>query len=188
MLHLPALCITEARSSMPRRYQPQAETATLRGFLSWARTTGRLTADHTETTLRVVNQLDASVLLELKRLPDTLDMLRSRRNLEIFAMNDAMLERAVDLAFADLWLKPFDQSILAAVLVRAQELWNAGERDLSFCEQDQDLQPWDRRDQIRPPLAELYEDARVWVYEDFTLTKPERPPGWPHDAPEPQEN
>lgn len=187
MLHLPSLSVAEARTSMPRRYQPQSEIATLHGFLSWARTTGRLTADHTEVTLRLVNQLDAFVLGELKRLPNTLDMLRSRRNLEIFALNDAMLERAVDLAFTDLWLKPFDQSLLAAVLVRAGELWNAGERDLSFCERDQDLQPWDRAGNRKSPLIELYEAAHVWVYEDFTLTKPARPPDWPHDA-ESQEN
>jgi len=179
MLHLPALCITEARNSMPSRYQPEADAETLRGFLSWARNTGRLTADHTETTLRAVDQLDAFVLSELKRLPETLDTLRSRRNLEVFALNDAMLERAVNLAFTDLWLKPFDQSVLAAVLVRARELWNAGERDLCFCELDRDLQPWDRRNQRRASLADLYDEARVWVYEDFTLTKPVRPAGWP---------
>jgi hypothetical protein len=45
-----------------------------------------------------------------------------------------MLERAIDLTQSDLWLTPFDQAILAAVLVRAEELRAGGETDLCFCE------------------------------------------------------
>lgn len=52
-----------------------------------------------------------------------------------------MLEQVVTLSTLDLSLKPFDQAILAAILVRAEELRSAGEVDLCFCEADADLQP-----------------------------------------------
>ena len=85
---------------------------------------------------------------------------------------------AVGLAFEDLSLQPFDQSVLAAVLVRARELWDDGERELCFCELDKDLQPWDKDRKRKLPLADIYDQARVWVYSNFELTRPERPPGW----------
>jgi hypothetical protein len=61
------------------------------------------------------------------------------------------------------------------VLVSAARLWNAGERAISFCEADSDLQPWDRYGQAKPPLKDAYDRAHVWVYRDFTLTEPQRP-------------
>ena len=90
-----------------------------------------------------------------------------------------MLMRVVDLTALDLSLNPFDQAILAAVLVRAEELWEAGERDLCFCEIDSDLQPWDKRGDPKRPLKALYDAARVWVYGDFEFRDQERPDNWP---------
>jgi hypothetical protein len=52
-----------------------------------------------------------------------------------------MLARAVQLSRMNLDLKPFDQAILAAVLVGAEQLRDEGADDLSFCELDSDLQP-----------------------------------------------
>ena len=76
-------------------------------------------------------------------------------------------------------LKPFDQAILAAVLVRAEELRRAGEAGLCFCETDSDLQPWDKHGDVKRPLTDLYDTAAVWVYGDFDLRAPERPENWP---------
>jgi len=73
-------------------------------------------------------------------------------------------------------LKPFDQSILAAILVRAGELRNQGIDDISFCELDRDLQPWDKDGRRKEPLASLYDSAQVWVYGDFAMENPPRPP------------
>jgi hypothetical protein len=75
-------------------------------------------------------------------------------------------------------LKPFDNSILAAILVRAGELAKEGGKDFAFCELDGDLQPWDRYGNAKPVLTRLYDDARVWVYGDFTMTTPEPPQDW----------
>jgi hypothetical protein len=86
-----------------------------------------------------------------------------------------MLERAMTLAATDLYLQPFDQAVLAAVLVRAEQLRDAGQHDICFCELDADRQCWDRRGNPRPDLQALYDQAGVWVYGDFELRSPSRP-------------
>jgi hypothetical protein len=85
-----------------------------------------------------------------------------------------MLDLATTLAFSRVVAKPFDHAILAGVLVRSSRLWAAGERGISFCEADADLQPWDRFGNAKPPLTDAYDKAHVWVYGDFTLAHPPR--------------
>jgi len=118
------------------------------------------------------------VKAELERLDQHLTVLSSSRGVEVFPLNEEMLRRSTELALLDLELGPFDQCILAAILVRAEELWAAGERDLSFCELDADLQPWDKQARAKQPLTRLFDEARIWVYKDFLLDKPTRPPDW----------
>jgi hypothetical protein len=183
-LHLPAPCLTEARHAMPRRYDPKAEAQGTRGFLSWAGISGGLAQEHVQAIYRAVDQFEKSVPTELKRLPQTLAALKSTQNLDVFPVNEPALTRAAELAYSDLWLEPFVQAILAAVLSRAHELWDLGERDLCFCELDKDLQPWDKHRNRKPQLADLYDQARVWVYGDFDLTTPKRPGGWPENVPD----
>ena len=89
-----------------------------------------------------------------------------------------MLARSTELALTGTTLKPFDQAILAGVLVSVARLWNSGERVLSFCETDSDLQPWDKDGRAKSSLKKAYDQAHVWVYGDFTLTEPERRPGF----------
>ena len=64
--------------------------------------------------------------------------------LKIFGLDDEMLNRATSLAIVGVAAKPFDHAILAGVLVGSSRLWAAGERGVSFCEMDADLQPWDK--------------------------------------------
>jgi hypothetical protein len=85
-----------------------------------------------------------------------------------------MLARALELATQNLDLKPFDQAILAAVLVRAEELRDQGEQDISFCELDGDLQPWNKDGHSKQPLTDLYDAAHVWVYGNFAMETPPR--------------
>jgi hypothetical protein len=178
-LHLPSLCLTEVRNPLRTRCQPRNEAGAIREFLIWSRDSSMVTPADYQTTDRLLNRFDASVRSELARLPQTLDALRTEPNLEVFALNEAMLEMAVELAFMDLSLQPFDQSVLAAVLVRARELWDTGERELCFCELDKDLQPWEKDFKRKLPLADLYERAGVWVFGNFERTEPVRPLGWP---------
>ena len=112
---------------------------------------------------------------ELAALDTTLLSLAQETCLDVFALDETMLNRATQLYTAGIAAKPFDQAILAGVLVRATQLWNAGQRRLSFCQTDSDLQPWDKYGNPKPPLRDLYRQAHTWVYGDFTLTQPERP-------------
>jgi hypothetical protein len=90
-----------------------------------------------------------------------------------------MLVRAVELSVQNLDLKPFDQAILAAVLVRAQALRESGADDISFCELDGDLQPWDKNGRSKEPLTAFYDAVGVWVYGDFAMENPPRRSGFP---------
>jgi len=104
-------------------------------------------------TREVLDRFERQVHAELRKLDDIIASLRREPGLEVFPLNETMLERAVDLCTLDLSLKPFDQAILAAVLVRAEELRRAGEAGLCFCETDSDLQPWDKHGDVKRPLT-----------------------------------
>ena len=178
-LHLPSVCLTEVRNPLRSKCQPRNEANAIRDFLKLRHNSSRLTAEDLDAINRVLNRFESSVDSELALLPQILAMLRTEPNIDVFALSDPMLSMAVDLALIDLPLQPFDQCVLAAVLVRTRELWDAGERGLCFCELDKDLQPWDKNRDRKSPLAEVYDQARVWVYGNFELTLPMRPPNWP---------
>jgi hypothetical protein len=118
------------------------------------------------------------IKLDLDNLDDTLRRLASLPFVKVYGLDDSMLERATELFLAGLAAKPFDHAILASVLVRAEGLWDAGEREISFCEADADLQPWDQYGNEKPPLRAAFDRAHVWVYGDFTLTRPHRREGF----------
>jgi predicted nucleic acid-binding protein len=176
-LHLPAPCLSEARSVIRRNFQPR-EANPLREYLKWARAHQYVDADVEEATRRVLDQYEGLVKRDLDNLEARLDGLKSEGGLTIFPLNAAMLERSISLATEKLELKPFDNSILAAILVRANELAREGASDLAFCELDGDLQPWDKYGGDSPILKKLYDEAHVWVYGDFTMTTPEPPENW----------
>jgi len=92
----------------------------------------------------------------------------------MFALDDAMLDLANQLALTKVAQKPFDHAILAGILVSSSRLWNQGERGISFAELDSDLQPWGQKGAPKDDLRKLYDDAHVWVYGDFTLQFPQR--------------
>ncbi|MBK7926272.1 MAG: hypothetical protein IPJ98_01920 [Bryobacterales bacterium] len=99
--------------------------------------------------------------------------------IEVFALSEAMLAKAVELSTINLDLKPFDQAILAAVLVRAEQLRDLGVDDVVFCELDGDLQPWDKNGRAKQPLQDLYDSAHLWVYGDFAMQSPVKRPTFP---------
>ena len=173
-LHVPLPCLTEARYPIVTKCQPRREADAIRDFLVWAGSNGQIGNDAIRTTRGVLDQFEAHVRAEIKALDSILDGLRAEGSLDVFALNDRMLHRCAELAFSELVLKPFDQAILAAILVRAEELWEDGERDLVFAELDGDLQPWDRDGNPKPRLLELYKAAHVLVYGDFELATRKR--------------
>ena len=125
-------------------------------------------------TRAVLQKYETRMKREIDSLDATLRGLAELPHLKIFGLDDEMLNRATMLALAGLAAKPFDHAILAAVLVSASRLWAAGERGISFCEADADLQPWDRNGNEKPLLTSAYDESHVWVYGDFTLAHPSR--------------
>ena len=175
-LHLPAPCLAEARSTIRVKFQPK-EANRLREFLKWAKANGHVEAAVVEATRPVLDLFERLVKQDLDNVEARLEGLKAEKGLYVCPLSADMLEQSVSLA-TELDLKPFDNSILAAILVRADELLKEGERDLAFCELDGDLQPWDKNGNTKPVLAHLYDDRRVWVYGDFTMTTPEPPENW----------
>jgi hypothetical protein len=140
---------------------------------------GELNAEDFTTVRRVLARYEATLLAELDRLDERMGLLRNHPGIEVFPLSEEMLVRAVELSIENLDLEPFDQAILAAVLVRAEALRDAGADDIAFCELDGDLQPWDKAGRSKQLLSSLYDAAGVWVYGDFAMENPPKRPGFP---------
>lgn len=171
-LYLPSICLTEARHPIRKKFRPRATSDSLRSYLAWASKRGTLKAGDSEAVRRILDKYEGTVLAELDHLDDRREWLCEHPAIEAFPLSEKMLARAVELSLQNLDLKPFDQAILAAVLVRAQELRDSGAEDIAFCELDGDLQPWDKDGRPKEPLHTLYADAGVLVYGDFAMETP----------------
>jgi len=176
-LHLPSPCLSEASGAIRKKFQPR-EANTIREYLKWAGAGEQAEGGDEQATRRVLDRFERLVNDDLDTLEDRLSGLRSETGLDVFPLSEAMLEKSLGLAIEKLDLKPFDNAILAAVLVKAEELRHQGNSDLAFCELDWDLRPWDKNRRRKPTLKRLYDEVHVWVYGDFTLTTPEPPAGW----------
>jgi len=173
-VHLPNICLGEARQAIRTKCQPRSEANAIRRFLSWATPAGNVEPEEASITRRVLDKYESSIQEDLNKLDENLRMLADLSCIDIFGLDDTMLARATALALAGIAPKPFDHAVLAGILVTAQRLWEGGERGLSFCEADADLQPWGRYGDVKPELRAAYDQAHIWVYSDFTLTQPVR--------------
>ncbi len=178
-LYIPSVCLTEAQLVIRTKFQPRAPADAVRRFVGWARSESMLKAEECDGVFRVLDRYESTVRGELDGVEARLQLLRARSGIEVFPLSDEMLLRALDISTQRLDLKPFDQAILAAVLVRAEDLRIAGADDISFCELDGDLQPWDKNGRAKQPLCALYDTAGVWVYGDFALESPPRRASFP---------
>lgn len=178
-LHMPAICLTEARPPIALRFQPR-EAKPLRQFLKWAEQHVPELDGDIPAGRRIVDSFERTIKNGLRDVGRRLDSLRETGGLEVFGLDDEMLERAIELTSCDMQLKPFDQAILAAILVRADRL-GAGAAELAFCVLDGDLQPWTKDSKAKQPLTDLYDRARIWVYGDFDLRAPVPHKGWRAD-------
>jgi hypothetical protein len=179
-LYLPACCLAQARATIPRKYQPRHEADATRTFLAWAHTQKEISAEQSSDMRRVLDKFEQRVKAELGRLEAKLNALKQRSEaIEIVGLDDEILERAATLSTGELhWLDPFDQAILAAVLVTGERLRSRGEKHVCFCERDSDLQPWDKHGNAKRDVQRLYDGAAVWVYGNYELTWPKQPRGW----------
>lgn len=185
-LHLPSICISEARRPIHERFQVRSEADRIRQFLLWAKDEGHVNPEEDSTTRKVLDKMEGFVKRDLGQLEDTLASLKKKPGLEIFDVTQAMAQRCTEFSFLQLGLQAFDQLILAAILVRSEQLLLEGETDIAFCELDADMQPWDRNRDLKQALATLYDRGQVWVYGDFLMQAPAKRAGWPGSAPQPQ--
>jgi hypothetical protein len=178
-LYLPSICIAEARRPISEKSQVRLEADRIRRFLLWAKQDGVIDTETDQTVRTVLDKMEARVKDELEKLDDVFLALRKHKGLEIFDLNQPMCEYCAELSHYRLNLNPFDQAILAAVLVKSDELRKSGVDVFAFCEADSDLQPWDKIGNPKPPLVTLYDDRKIWVYQDFLLQEPKIRTGWP---------
>lgn len=177
-LHIPNCCVGEARNAILTKCQPRNEANAIRQFLLHAVTNEHVSKNDASVVRTVLNQYTQSIQHDLGHLDEKLKSLGQLPYVRIFGLDDETLRRATQLELKGIHLKPYDQAILAGVLVGAERLWNSGERMLSFCDTDEHLQPWDKEGRSKTQLLQAYDKAHVWVYEDFTLTTPARRPGF----------
>ncbi|MFN9402907.1 MAG: hypothetical protein ACK57R_16465 [Dolichospermum sp.] len=168
-LYLPAICLTEARETIPRRFTPRSRSEDLRKFVQWAKRQGKMTTEDANAAFRVFDKFDGLVANELTKVPERLIELAEHPNLNVFPLSESMLERQVYIGAMDTSLKPYDLAVLAAILVRAEDLQQQGHSWVGFCELDSDLQPWDKNGVLKPILNDLYKASRIWVYRDFLV-------------------
>jgi hypothetical protein len=153
--------------------------SSIREFVRARVESGDLDESASNAIFSLLSQFQQHFAREKDTAPTTIAALLQEVALDVFALGEAMLVRSTQLsAETGLGLNSFDNAILAAVLVRGAALHQAG-NEVCFCTQDSDLQPWDKRGNPKDELSKLLEDAGIWVYGDFLLKEPPRPPSWP---------
>jgi hypothetical protein len=178
-LHVPGICLSEASSTIRRKFQPRSHLDPVRSYLRWAKEKNKTVAESEAAVRRILDIYENEVLSDLEHLEDAIGNLRNEKGVNVFALTEAVLERTLALGTEKLELQPFDNSILAAILTRSSDIRKGDpEAECFFCELDSDLRPWDRDGNRKLTLAELYDEAHVWVYGDFTMAYPERPEDW----------
>ena len=168
-LFVPAICFAEARETVPRRFAPRSRSEDLRKFVRWAKVNGKVLHQDAEIALKVFDQFDGLVASELTKVSERLSELANLPYLNLFSLSEKMLERQVTIGALNISLKPFDLAILAAVLVKAEELFAVNNNEVYFCELDSDLHPWDKSGSPKPIIKKLYDDSHIRVYENFHL-------------------
>ncbi|WP_445175301.1 hypothetical protein [Microcoleus sp.] len=148
--------------------------------MRWATDEGRVSAEDADAARRVFAQFDGLVANELTKVSERLDELANHPSLNVFPLSEPMLERQISIGAMDaLSLKPYDLAVLAAVIVKSEELQAEGHPWVGFCELDSDLQPWDKSGARKRVLSDLYDDVRIFVYANFLLEDvSELPDGW----------
>jgi hypothetical protein len=181
-LHLPAICLTEARHPLSQKFQTRLECERVRRYVTWALAQNRIRREDATTVRDLIEQMEYAVRNELRAMEQTLRQLAASRGLQVMPYDAAMMERALEYGFLLPELKPYDQAVFASVIVGAEALLKAGEREMFFSELDSDLQPWDRNGARLEKLATIYDEANVWVSGDYLLQSPPAPEGW-HNRP-----
>ena len=175
-LHVPAISLSEAQKVVRERMPRTDLLGHVRAFVRDKRERGDLAPGAAQATFELLSQFQQHVDREKEEAPKRLVGLLQERALDVFHLDEEMLVRSTQLAAeTSLKLESFDNAILAAVLARGAALRDAG-HEVCFCTTDAHLQPWDKYGNRKNELGDLVDDAGVWVYGDFLLERPPRPP------------
>jgi len=137
-----------------------------------------------ESSREMLRKFEGSVTADLRRVTEVLREITTASGVEVIPLDGTVLDMSVDLHFEEIEPSEFDRAVLAAVLIKGRELREKGQNDVNFAELDSKLWPWEKKTvRNRPELKRLYDEAGVWVYSDFTLTSPARPPDFPQATP-----
>jgi hypothetical protein len=177
-IYVPACCIGEAKKTIRQKYQPK-EADRLRSFVRWAFEQKLLDHEAVQSARTMLATFQEHVTSELAGLNDTLRDITTASGVEVLRLDDAMLNKSLELHFEEIQLSEFDRAILSAVLIKGRSLRDGGEADVNFATLDSKLWPWEKRTgKERAEFRKLYDDAGVKVYSDFTLTSLERTEGF----------
>lgn len=167
-IHVPYICFREAKAVILRKHQPKEHSA-LQQFRKWAKDQQLIDESTSATVNSFLHVFANTVTTELTRIDQRLREVESAPGVDVFALNERMLERSIELRVEvpDPPLKPFDEVILAAVLVRAATLAPGPRR--AFCTLDLDLSPV-VRGSTRKHLKAVYDAAQIEVRTTFDLS------------------
>lgn len=167
-IHVPHICFREAKAVILRKHQPKEHSA-LQQFRKWAKDQEMIDEPTSATVNSFLQIFSNTVTAELSRIDQRLGELQNSRGVDVFALDEQMLTRSIELRVEvpDPALKPFDEVILAAVLVRAATLASGTRR--VFCTLDLDLSPV-ARGNVRKHLKATYDAAQIEVRTTFDLS------------------
>lgn len=160
-LHLPAICLLEARRKITDRSR---DLASLRAFQRFVDAED----PHRDQTLKIIDEfLLASANQDLS-VEHRLEQLRAAPGVDVFPLNEEALALSLDLATKDLFLQPFDFSILAAVISHAETVFTEAD-DVLFCSTDGDLRPWTKSKVPKRTLWETYKKRGIRFVDGFDV-------------------
>jgi hypothetical protein len=96
--------------------------------------------DEDKVTRRALDRFEAHVRSELAGFDDKLARLKADAVVEVFRLDAEMLHLCTALSYEKLAPEPFDQAILASILVRAKQILHTSpDSKFVFCELDSHL-------------------------------------------------
>ena len=93
--------------------------------------------------------MESLVKRDLERLADSLNDLLAQKGVEVFHLEEEMWLRTTELSHLGLQLQPFDQAILASILVKSEMLKKQGVNRFAFCEAIPTFSPGTRLERQR---------------------------------------
>lgn len=165
-VYLPSVALREGEDAIRRKYQPKVVNP-LEDFRRWAVANNLLTQAEARAAQPLLEAFRAKAQSGIDTLTTRVDAIANLPGFEVFALTDEMLNKAIALrSVAD--LKPFDETIFAAVLVKAAEVHEPSD-ELFFCELDGDLAPFTKKGDPRSQFQAEYDALGIKFRRDFQV-------------------